>query len=200
MWLMTASSISSPPTRSDCETTIPPRLMTATSVVPPPMSTIMFPVGSATGRAGPARAGADRGGHRLLDQVRLACAGAQRRLFDRALLDAGHPGGDADDDARVREPVLMHLLDEVTEHLLGDVEVGDHAVLQRPDCRDRPGRAPEHSLRLDADRVHLARALVDRDHAGFREHDAATAHVDERVRRPEVDSHVATAKPVEIAQ
>ena len=53
MWLMIASSISSPPTRSDCETTMPPRLITATSVVPPPMSTIMFPVGSATGSPAP---------------------------------------------------------------------------------------------------------------------------------------------------
>ena len=50
---MIASSISSPPTRSDCETTIPPSEMTATSVVPPPMSTIMFPVGSATGSPAP---------------------------------------------------------------------------------------------------------------------------------------------------
>ena len=53
MWLMIASSISSPPTRRLWETTIPPRLITATSVVPPPMSTIMFPVGSATGRPAP---------------------------------------------------------------------------------------------------------------------------------------------------
>ena len=50
---MIASSISSPPTRNDCETTIPPSEMAATSVVPPPMSTIMFPVGSATGRPAP---------------------------------------------------------------------------------------------------------------------------------------------------
>src|SRR6266536_2152575 len=50
---MIASSISSPPTRSDCDTTMPPSEMTATSVVPPPMSTIMFPVGSATGRPAP---------------------------------------------------------------------------------------------------------------------------------------------------
>ena len=132
MWLMIASSISSPPTRSDCETTIPPSEITATSVVPPPMSTIMFPVGSADGQPG-----ADRGRHRLLDQVRLARAGRERRLLDRALLDAGHARGDADDDARVREAVLVHLLDEVAEHLLGDVEVGDHAVLERPDRADR---------------------------------------------------------------
>src|ERR671910_656707 len=43
---MIASSSSSPPTRTDCETTIPPSEITATSEVPPPMSTIMFPVGS----------------------------------------------------------------------------------------------------------------------------------------------------------
>ena len=52
-WLMIASSISSPPTRRLCETTMPPSEMTATSVVPPPMSTIMFPVGSPTGRPAP---------------------------------------------------------------------------------------------------------------------------------------------------
>ena len=53
MWAMIASSISSPPTRMDWDTTMPPSEMTATSVVPPPMSTIMFPVGSETGRPAP---------------------------------------------------------------------------------------------------------------------------------------------------
>jgi hypothetical protein len=53
MWLTIASSISSPPTRMLWETTIPPSEMIATSVVPPPMSTIMFPVGSATGSPAP---------------------------------------------------------------------------------------------------------------------------------------------------
>src|SRR5665647_2548503 len=50
---MTASSSSSPPTRMDWLTTMPPSEMTATSLVPPPMSTIMLPVGSATGRPAP---------------------------------------------------------------------------------------------------------------------------------------------------
>ena len=168
---------------------MPPSEMTATSVVPPPMSTIMLPVGSATGQAG-----ADRGGHRLLDQVRLARAGRERGLLDRALLDAGDAGRHADDDARVRPAVLVHLLDEVAQHLLGDVEVGDHAVLERPDRLDVAGRAAEHALGLDADGVHLARALVDRHHRRLGEHDAAAAHVDERVGRAEVDGHVAAAE------
>ena len=57
-----------------------------------------------------------------------------------------------------------------------------------------PGRAPEHPLRLDADRVDLARALVDRDDGRLGEHDAAAAHVDERVGGAEVDGHVAAAE------
>ena len=44
------------------------------------------------------------------------------------------------------------------------------------------------------------RALVDRDHRRLGEDDAATAHVDERVRRAEVDGHVAAAEAVEVAQ
>ena len=95
----------------------------------------------------------------------------------------------------MREAVLVHLLDEVTEHLLRDVEVGDHAVLERADRGDRAGRAPEHPLRLDADRMHLARALVDRDDGRLGEHDAAPADVDEGVGGAEVDGHVAAAEP-----
>src|SRR5437763_1092492 len=50
---MIASSSSSPPMRIDWDTTIPPSEITATSLVPPPMSTTMFPVGSPTGRPAP---------------------------------------------------------------------------------------------------------------------------------------------------
>ena len=50
---MTASSISSPAVRMLWLITMPPRLITATSVVPPPISTIMLPIGSCTGRPAP---------------------------------------------------------------------------------------------------------------------------------------------------
>src|SRR3954467_11373643 len=102
---MIASSSSSPPMRIDCETTIPPSEMTATSLVPPPMSTTMFPVGSPTGSPAPiaaairspmrearrarGRRGAGRGGLRLLDEVGLARAGGEAGLLHGALLDAG---------------------------------------------------------------------------------------------------------------
>ena len=109
-------------------------------------------------------AGADRGSHRLLDQIGVAGAGGEAGLLDRALLDPGHAGGHADHHARVRPAVLVDLLDEVAEHLLGHVEVGDHAVLERADRRDRARGSAEHALGLDAHGVDLAGAGVDRDH------------------------------------
>ena len=48
-----ASLSSSPATRTDSLITVPPRLSTATSVVPPPISTIMVPTASVTGRPAP---------------------------------------------------------------------------------------------------------------------------------------------------
>ena len=50
---MIAWSSSSPAVRMDREVTMPPSEITATSVVPPPMSTILLPVGSCTGRPAP---------------------------------------------------------------------------------------------------------------------------------------------------
>ena len=50
---MIASSISSPAVRMLWLMTMPPRQITATSVVPPPISTIMLPIGSCTGSPAP---------------------------------------------------------------------------------------------------------------------------------------------------
>jgi hypothetical protein len=44
----------------------------------------------------------------------------------------------------------MHLLDEVAEHLLADLEIRDDAVLERPDGLDVAGRPPDHPLCLGA--------------------------------------------------
>ena len=46
-------SNSSPAVLNELLTTIPPKEITATSVVPPPISTIILPVGSATSRFAP---------------------------------------------------------------------------------------------------------------------------------------------------
>ena len=139
--------------------------------------------------------GADRGGHRLLDDVDPASAGLVAGLLDGALLDPGDAARHRHDDARLREvPALVHLLDEVAEHAFGDVEVGDDAVLQRPDRHDVARRPADHALGLDADSDDLAGVGVDRDDGRLIEHDASPADVDQSVRRAQIDRHVATEK------
>ena len=184
----TASSSSSPATRTDWAVTIPPSEITATSVVPPPMSTIMLP-----GRLVHRQVGADRRRHRLLDDVhRLAGAGVLGGVLHGALLDAGDAGRHADDHPRLAPLAGVHLLDEVAQHLLAHLEVGDHAVLERPDGLDVVGRAAHHPLGLEPDRDGTAVVDVDRHDRGLVEHDALAADVDQCVGGAEVDREVAT--------
>ena len=88
----------------------------------------------------------------------------------------------------------MHLADEVLDHLFRDFEVGDDAVAHRANGFDIAGGAPQHHLGVIADGTNglLAAAGGDGgDHAGFIEHDAAPFDIDQRIRRPKIDSHVA---------
>src|SRR3954466_1676237 len=101
---MIASSSSSPPMRIDWLTTMPPSEITATSLVPPPMSTTIEPVGSPTGSPAPTaparrRPRRDAGRHGLLDEVGRGGAGREAGLLHRALLHAGDARGHADHDA-----------------------------------------------------------------------------------------------------
>jgi len=96
--------------------------------------------------------------------------------------------------------VLVHLLDEVSEHLLGHLEVRDHSVLQRADGRDRARRASEHPLGLDSHRVHLAGARIHRHDARFGQHDPPPAHIHERIGGPEVNRHVAAAEAGQVRE
>ncbi len=70
------SSISSPPMRIDRDTTIPPSDVIATSVVPPPMSTISEPDGSFTGSPAPIAAAigsSTRRAHRAPAETAASC-------------------------------------------------------------------------------------------------------------------------------
>jgi len=101
------------------------------------------------------------------------------------------PHGTQNDDARVgREQARrVNHLDELLQHLLGHGEVGDHAVLHRADRLDVAGDFAQHLFGFLADRLNRSLAvraafLADRNHRGLIEHDALSAHVDQRVRGP----------------
>jgi hypothetical protein len=85
----------------------------------------------------------------------------------------------------------VHLLDEVPKHLLGDVEIGDHPVLQGADRLDVTGRPADHPLRLGTHREDLLGLGVQGDHRRLVEDHATAPDVHERVGRPKVNGHIA---------
>src|SRR5262249_13862969 len=98
-----------------------------------------------TGRLGDRKAGADRRRHRLFDQIDFARPGRFCRFAHRAFLDRGNSEGYADHDPRTRPHqsfARVCLLDEVTQHVFRDFEVGDHAVTQRANRGNRTARPP----------------------------------------------------------
>ena len=139
------------------------------------------------------QAGANRRGHRLFDEVGVARAGVQRGIVHGALLDLGDAGGDADRHAGPREAkaeALVHRADEVVEHLLGDAEVGDDAVVERADGDDVGRGAADHALGLGADGEDLLVDAVDGDDGGLVDDDAAALDHDKRIGGSQVDADV----------
>src|SRR6202035_2772973 len=119
---------------------MPPSDSTATSVVPPPMSTTIEPVGSVTGRPAPIAAAIGSS----IRKTRLAPAlSADSRIARRST--AVEPEGTHTDDLRGGEAAsVVHLADEMLDHFLRHLEIGDDAVAQRPDRVNVAGGAADH--------------------------------------------------------
>jgi hypothetical protein len=103
------------------------------------MSITMLPVGLSTGSPTPIAAAM---GSLTMNTSFAPAPMAESRTG--ALLDLGDPRRHAHDHARLHlEDVLVDdEREEVAQHLLGHVEVGDHAVLHRAHGEDALGRAP----------------------------------------------------------
>src|SRR6202000_3430985 len=94
-------------------------------------------------------------GHGLVDQADPAGRGVEAAVVDRAALHGGGAGRHAHDHLGVHEALaVVHLADEVLDHLLGHFEVGDDPVAHRTDRLHVAGRTAQHLLGLDAHRVH----------------------------------------------
>ena len=142
----------------------------------------------------------DGGRHRLLDQRCLAGAGGEGSFLDGATLDVGDAAGDAENDTRMTEAAPDRVAHEVSEHLLGDVEIGDDAVTEWAGGADRRRCAADHGSRLLADGEDLIRQLVDGDDRRLEEDDPFTAHEDDRVRRAQVNGDLAAPVGEELPQ
>ena len=133
------------------------------------------------------QSGADRTGERLLDQVSAAGSRRPRRVHNRISLNLGDPAGNADDHVRPRPATGSDLADEMPQHLLGRLEVGDDTMAKRAARGDMCRRSTDHQPRLIANRLHLPAPLVDRDDRGLEQHDPLAATEDDRVRGTQID-------------
>src|ERR1043166_3887303 len=130
--------------------------------------------------------------HRLRHHEDLLGPRRLRRVADRAPFHFGDARRHADDHPRLHpEDVLLDdRLEEVAQHLLGAVEVGDHAVLEGPDRDDAVRRAPQHALRLEPDPLDLAGAALDRHDRGLVQDDPLTLDVHQRIGGAEIDGNL----------
>jgi hypothetical protein len=77
----------------------------------------------------------------------VACAGCHGGFDDGALFHFGDARWNADHHTRAGKGApVMHAADEVVQHALRDVEVGDDAVFERANGDDVTGRAAHHLL------------------------------------------------------
>src|SRR6266487_4914424 len=84
----------------------------------------------------------------------------------------------------------MHLLDEVTEHGFGDLEVGDDAVFHGPNGHDVAGSAAQHALGFFPDSQNVGGARLNRHDRWFAKNNAPITYVHEAVGRPEIYPNV----------
>ena len=122
-------------------------------------------------------AGADGGGHGLFNEVDLPGAGLDARVDDGTLLHLGDAGGHADDDPGLKEGHAGHLVDELPQHPLRHIVVGDDALPQGADGDDVAGGPAQHGLGLRAHLQQLAGGLVHGHHRGLIQNDALSLHI-----------------------
>ena len=75
----------------------------------------------------------------------------------------------------------MDLLYEVAEHLLADLEVGNHSILEGTNCLDVARGTPDHALGIGSDSQYGAVEAVDGHHRRVVEDHSFTADIDQRV-------------------
>jgi hypothetical protein len=130
----------------------------------------------------------------ILDQVDLPRPGRFHRFPDGAPLHLGDPGGDGDDDPRPDQgAAVVDAQDEVPQHRLRDVEIGDHAVPHGPDGDDVARRPSEHLFGFRAhgqDLLFPLGVLVDGDDGRFVQHDPLSPDIYEGVGRPQIDGQI----------
>ena len=114
-------------------------------------------------------ASANRRCHGLLNNKSFTCLCVQCGITSGTLLNFRHSRRNAYHNPRSwihqwYSRVGMGLLDKVGQHLLYDVKVGDHSILERTHRNNVCRRLAYHGFGLSAHGMHTLGAQVDRNH------------------------------------
>src|SRR5579875_952186 len=89
----------------------------------------------------------------------------------------------ADDDPGMDQALAaMSLMNEIVEHTLSHLEIGNDAVAERTNGNDIRRRAAEHVLGFGAAADDLSRASVHGNDGGFVEHNALPGDINQGIR------------------
>ncbi len=133
---------------------------------------------------------ADGRSHRLFDEIYLSCAGMGGAVFDGPFFHFRDARRHGYHYPRSDQFAVLHPLDEVPEHRLGNLEVRDDAVLHRADGHDVARGASQHPLGFFAYGQDVGGAGLNGHDGRLPEHDAFIPHVNERVGGAQVNSNV----------
>jgi hypothetical protein len=81
-------------------------------------------------------------------------------------------------------------VDEVIQHLLGDLKVSDDTILHRLDGDNITGRAAQHFLGFLADGLNFASRLVQRDNGRLVDNNALSFRENKRIGGAKVNGKV----------
>jgi hypothetical protein len=113
-----------------------------------------------------------------------------RGVFDGPLFHLGDSRGHGDHDPRGYQFPMVDLLDEVPEHRLRNLEIGDDPVLHGTDCDNIAGRASKHSFGFIANGQDICGARLDCYNRRFAQYNPSIPYEYEGVGRPKVYSNV----------
>ena len=90
---------------------------------------------------------------------------------------------------RSNETVFMHFLDEMLQHFLSDLEVGDDPIFKRADRSDIARSSTQHAFCIYADCRYrfLVVMLPNCHHRGLIKDDASLPNINQCIGRSEID-------------
>ena len=128
--------------------------------------------------------------HGLFNEIHLPGAGLNAGIDDSTLFHLGNAGGDTDDNPGLEEGHACHLVDELPQHPLRHVIVGNNTLPQGTDSHDVAGGTAQHSLGLGAHLEQLASILIQSHHRGLVEDNALALYIYQNRCGTQIDTDI----------